>query len=860
MSDNKTETIHTIQIEDELRQSYLDYAMSVIVSRALPDVRDGLKPVHRRILHAMRELKNSWDKPYKKSARVVGDVIGKYHPHGDTAVYSAIVRMAQFFAMRYTLIEGQGNFGSVDGDAPAAMRYTEIRMCKITESLLDDLDKETVDFVPNYDNTETIPAVLPARIPNLLINGSSGIAVALATNIPPHNINEVMSGLLALLENPAISIAGLMKYILAPDFPTAAIIQGTEGVVNAYNTGKGSVTMRARYETVSLQRGREAIIVHEIPYQVNKAKMIEHIAVLVRDKKLTGISELRDESDKDGIRVVIELRRGEIAEVVMNTLYAHTDMQRDFNINMVALDGGRPKLMNLKQVLEAFLSHRREIIVRRTVFLLRKARLRMHLLEGLSVAADNINEIVSLIRISLNSEEARNALLARAWQPSAALIELIQVEDYNLFKPASLSADYGLHTDQSKKIYRLSLDQVKAILELRLQRLTALEQSKIYEEYKLLTGKIKEYLLILSGGTELQKIVRQELEILRDEYKDERRTEIKSESAGLDTEHLIPDVPRIVTLSHRGYITSQELDAYRAQKRGGVGLNMASVRDDDGIAQIIMTRTHDTLLCFSDWGKVYWLRVYDIPLSKRTARGQPLVNLLNLSDAERITAILRLNDSNVDEYIVTATKMGVVKRMSMKEFSNPARSGKRAMNLSAGDRLIGVRSAHVDDNVMLFSSAGLAVCFQVSDLRIMGRNAGGVRGMRLNKDETVVSLLMLTTDKSFTLCIVSEAGYGKCTKSEEFTAKGRGGRGVIAQDINEVTGPVVRALEVDNEDEIMFISNHGTAVRLRAAEISIFSRTARGTRLMDLRKGGKLVAAACIKDNPEDNMLNNYDE
>lgn len=831
-------------IEEELRQSYLDYAMSVIVSRALPDVRDGLKPVHRRILHAMRELGNGWDKPHKKSARVVGDVIGKYHPHGESAVYTSIVRMAQPFAMRYTLVEGQGNFGSIDGDAPAAMRYTEVRMERITEELLADIDKETVDFVPNYDNTESIPEVLPARLPNLLVNGSSGIAVGLATNIPPHNLGETLRAALALLDNPGITVKQLMKHLPGPDFPTGAIINGHEGIEQAYHHGRGRVVMRSRASISSIRGGREAIIVTELPYQVNKARLVEQIAALVREKKISGISELRDESDKDGIRVVIELRRGEIGMVVLNNLYKQTAMQSSFGINMVALCESRPRLLDLKEVLNAFLGHRREVITRRTLFLLRKARVRTHLLEGLSIAVDNIDEVVKIIRNSATTEEARAGLMKKSWSPAKGLSELLDVEDRDSYRPADLSAEYGVKTVNKRLVYRLSPQQAKGILELRLQRLTGLEQDKIRGEYADLTVQIRDYLGILSGQKQLQEVLKEELQTLLKEHGDERRTEIQKSQAEFSPEDLIPNQDRVVTLTHGGYVTSQVPGAYRTQKRGGIGTAVAAVKDDDVIEQIMVARAHDTLLCFSSWGKVYWLRVYDIPTVGRNARGRPLPNLLDIGDGERISAVLPIKDFDEDRYVFMSTERATVKRIPLSAFSNPMSKGVRALTLAAGDRLVAAQLVDDEAHMMLFSTAGMTVRFAVKDVRPTGRAARGVIGMNIAADGKVVAALV--PKEGGGICTVTQKGYGKCTNTEEFRLVKRGAKGIIAQRVEGRNGPLVGATQVFPGDEFMLVSDQGTAVRLVGKDIPVLSRATSGVRLISLRGDDEVAGIARI--------------
>lgn len=836
--------VQSIFIEDELRQSYLDYSMSVIVSRALPDVRDGLKPVHRRILHAMRELNNGWDKPYKKSARVVGDVIGKYHPHGDAAVYTSIVRMAQSFAMRYTLIEGQGNFGSIDGDAPAAMRYTEVRMRRITQELLADIDKETVNFVPNYDNTETIPDVLPARIPNLLINGSSGIAVGMATNIPPHNIKEVIAAAKALLKNPNIDLPKLMKCLPGPDFPTGGIIKGRTGIVEAYSTGRGRVIMRARVKIEDMKGGREVIVISELPYQVNKAHLVERIAELVRDKKITGISELRDESDKDGIRVVMELRRNELTQRVLDNLYKHTAMQSTFSINMVALSKNRPRLMGLKTILEEFLAHRREIITKRTLFLLRKARSRAHILEGLFVATDNIDKVVQTIRSSSTAEDARVALINVQWLPSPNLSKLLATKDRAIFTPADLSDEYGAQIQGKELHYRLSPEQVKGILELRLQRLTGLEQEKIREEYQQLGDTINNYMTILSGKNQLEAILASELDELSEEFSDERRSELSDDIVELNIEDLIPNNECVVTLTHGGYITSQELETYKAQKRGGVGSTGTSVKEDDVMSQIMVVQAHNTLLCFSNWARVYWLRVYDIPLVSRTARGRPLVNLLHLGEGEHINAVLPIKNYSDSRQIMMVTETGFVKRIELSVFSKPKSKGVRALVLNVGDRLVAAQLVTHDNDIMMLSQRGKCTRFSAKAVRIVGRTARGVIGMRLSEKDRVVAAIVPKEDAM--ICTVSRLGYGKRSPNSDFASKGRGGQGVIAQQTNKRNGVLIGAVQAVPGDEFMLISNQGTVLRIKAGDISIQSRATLGVRLMRLREGEEFVSIARI--------------
>ena len=836
--------IQSVPIEDELRQSYLDYSMSVIVSRALPDVRDGLKPVHRRILHAMRELNNGWDKPYKKSARVVGDVIGKYHPHGETAVYASIVRMAQFFSMRYTLIEGQGNFGSIDGDAPAAQRYTEIRMRKITEELIADMDKETVHFIPNYDNTESIPEVLPARAPNLLMNGSSGIAVGLATNIPPHNLGELLKAVKSLLKDPDISISKLMKDLPAPDFPTGGIIKGNAGIIEAYKTGRGRVIMRARVEKEPLKGSREAIIVTELPYQVNKAQLVERIALLVRDKKLQGISDLRDESDKDGIRVVIELRRGEIIDRVINSLYTHTSMQTTFPINMVALHEGRPHLLNIKEMLMAFIKHRREIITRRTLFLLRKARMRAHLLEGLAIAADNIDVIVTTIRNSATTEKAREALMKQAWAPSASLSKLLKEHHEEMYKPFNLPKEYGAQGTGSSLKYKLSPEQVKAILELRLQRLTGLEQDKIREEHQQLIGQIKEYIDIVSAPDKLEAVLQTELDTLAETYVDERRSELSEATVEFNTEDLIPNDNCVLTMTYAGYITSQTPDAYKSQKRGGQGSTAVSLKDNDVISEIMVARAHDTLLCFSNRAKVYWLRVFDIPSVGRNARGRPLINLLNLIEGERINAVLPIKNYSDDLHIIMVTANGMVKRIQLTEFARPMSAGVRALTLGTGDGLVGVQLANKTDDIMLLSRQGKCIRFPVNSLRSLSRTARGVRGMRLAKDDRVVAAIVPKSD--MTICTVTQRGYGKRSSNTDFHRIGRGGKGVVGHQITKRSGELIGALQIKSDDELMLINNQGIAVRIKSEDISVQSRATQGARLMRIKGEQEFVSVARI--------------
>ena len=829
-----------INIEEEMKQSYLDYAMSVIVGRALPDVRDGLKPVHRRVLYAMRELGNDWNKPYKKSARVVGDVIGKYHPHGDTAVYDTIVRMAQPFSMRYMLVDGQGNFGSVDGDSAAAMRYTEVRMARIAHELLADIDKETVDFIPNYDESEHEPEVLPARVPNLLVNGSAGIAVGMATNIPPHNLNEVINACLALAENPEIDISGLMEHLPGPDFPTAGIINGARGIHEAYHTGRGRVHMRARAEIEEMDSGRQRIVVHELPYQVNKARLLEKIAELVKDKKLEGISELRDESDKDGMRMVIELKRGEVAEVVLNNLYKQTAMQSVFGINMVALMDGQPKLLNLKQMLEAFIRHRKEVVTRRTIFELRKARDRAHILEGLAVALANIDPVITLIKSASNPAEAKAGLLARTWE-SGIVTEMLSRAGAEASRPEGLSKEFGLVEGG----YRLTETQAQAILDLRLHRLTGLEQDKIINEYKELLETIEDLLEILNSAERLMQVIREELIAIRDQYGDERRTEILERHLDLTLEDLITEEDVVVTLSHEGYAKAQPLSDYQAQKRGGRGKSATSIKEEDFIDKMFVANTHDTILCFSSRGRLYWLKVYELPQAGRASRGKPIVNLLPLQEDERINAILPIREFSDDLYVFFATASGTVKKTVLSAFSRPRASGIIALDLAENDQLIGVDITDGSRDIMLFTTAGKAVRFKEENVRSMGRVSRGVRGIKLPRGHQVVSLII--ADEGYVLT-ATENGFGKRTPVDDYPVHGRGGQGVISIQTSERNGNVVGALLVADEDEMMLITNGGTLVRTRTDEISVMSRNTQGVTLINLTKGEKLVGVEGIEE------------
>jgi DNA gyrase subunit A len=879
-----------VNIEDELRQSYLDYAMSVIVGRALPDARDGLKPVHRRVLFAMSELGNDWNKPYKKSARVVGDVIGKYHPHGDTAVYDTIVRMAQPFSLRYLLVDGQGNFGSVDGDNAAAMRYTEVRMSKLAHELLADLHKETVDWVPNYDGTELIPAVMPTRIPNLLVNGSSGIAVGMATNIPPHNLGEVIDGCLALIDNPEVTIDELMQFIPGPDFPTAGLINGRSGIIEAYRTGRGRIYMRARSEIEDIDKvgGRQQIVITELPYQLNKARLIEKIAELVKEKKLEGITELRDESDKDGMRVVIELRRGEVPEVVLNNLYQQTQLQSVFGINIVALIDGRPRLLNLKDLLEAFVRHRREVVTRRTVFELRKARERGHILEGQAVALSNIDPVIALIKASPTPSEAKEALVAMPWESSAVQV-MVERAGADSCRPENLDAQYGMRDGK----YFLSPEQAQAILDLRLHRLTGLEHEKLLAEYQEILEQIGELIRILSSAERLMEVIREELEAIRAEYGDVRRTEILDARHDLSYGDMIPEEERVVTISHGGYAKTQPLTAYQAQRRGGKGKSASGVKDEDYIEHLLVANSHATLLLFSSKGKVYWLKTYDIPEASRAARGRPLVNLLPLEDGERITAMLQIDlealqqSADVDEeledgddtvlegelveaeevdeedgdtaewaaeptgaYIFMATASGTVKKTPLAQFARPRTSGLIALKLKEGDTLIAAAITDGAKEVMMFSDAGKVIRFAESVVREMGRTARGVRGMKLGKGQRIIS--MLIPESGAQILTASERGFGKRTPLSKFPRRGRGGQGVIAMGTKGRNGLLIGAIQVQEGEEIMLISDQGTLVRTRVGEVSSLGRNTQGVTLIKLASDETLVGLERIQEPSED--------
>ncbi len=846
-----------INIEEEMKQSYLDYAMSVIVGRALPDVRDGLKPVHRRVLFAMQELGNEWNKPYKKSARVVGDVIGKYHPHGDTAVYDTIVRMAQPFSLRYMLIDGQGNFGSVDGDSPAAMRYTEVRMSKIAHQLLSDLDKDTVDFASNYDDSEQEPVIMPTRIPNLLVNGSSGIAVGMATNIPPHNLTEIVTACLAIIEKPDIDVPGLMEIIPGPDFPTAGIINGARGIVEAYHSGRGRIYVRGRtHIEVDEKSGKQTIIITELPYQVNKARLLERIAELVKDKKLDGITELRDESDKDGMRVIIQLRRGEVADVMLNNLYQFTQLQSVFGINMVALVDGQPKLLNLKAILEYFVRHRREVVTRRTLFELRKARKKAHEREGLAVALVNIDPIIALIKAAKNPAEAKQQLVDTAWQPGV-VTDMLSRSGADSSRPEGLADEFGMRDGN----YHLSPSQAQAILDMRLHRLTGLEQDKIIAEYEELLSVIAELLKILSSTERLMEIIREELEAVRDEFGDERRTEIISSQEDLTIEDLITEEDVVVTLSHEGYVKSQLLSSYSAQRRGGRGKAATSVKDEDFVDKLFVANTHDIILCFSSKGKVYWLKVFELPQAGRTARGRPIINLLPLDEGERINAILPIREYEENKFVFFTTSFGTVKKTPLKDFSRPRSSGIIAIDLRQDDQLIGVEITDGDKDVILFSSSGKSIRFSENDVRPMGRSAVGVRGLKLQPGHSVIS--MIISGEGFVLTS-TENGFGKRTAIADYPVHGRGGLGVISIQTSERNGAVTGVELVTSEDEIMLITNQGTLVRTRVEEISIMGRNTQGVKLISLSNDEKLNGIERIEmiqsddesgeiENPEEN-------
>ena len=834
--------ILSVNLEDEMRQSYLDYAMSVIVGRALPDVRDGLKPVHRRVLYAMRELGNDWNKAYKKSARVCGDVIGKYHPHGEQAVYDAMVRMAQPFSMRYLLVDGQGNFGSVDGDPPAAMRYTEVRMSRAAGELLADIDKETVDFVPNYDESESEPTVLPARIPNLLVNGQTGIAVGMATNIPPHNLTEIINACLALLEDPSLPLAAIMQYVPGPDFPTGGIINGAQEIATAYRTGRGRLSVRSKVQIEEVGKGdRQAIVVTELPFQVNKARLIERIAELVREKLIEGIASdgLRDESDKDGMRIVIELKRGEVTEIVLNNLYAQTPMESVFGINLVALQDGQPKLMSLKEMLEAFIRHRREIVTRRTIYDLAKARERAHILEGLAIALANIDEIIAVIKAAPAPAEARMALLARPWSPGV-VPELLARAGSISTRPNGLSPESGMNGGG----YLLSEAQAQAILDMRLHRLTGLEQDKIVAEYKELLEAIRDLADILARPERLTQVVRDELINVREEFGDARRTEINRDHLDLTTEDLIEPQDVVVTLSHTGYAKSQPLTEYQTQRRGGRGKAATAVKDEDFVEKLFVAHTHDTVLCFSNRGKVYWLKVYQLPQAGRNSRGKPMVNLLPLEEGEKINALLPVKQYDEQHFVFMATNQGTVKKTPLAAFSRPRTSGIIAVDLADNDRLVGVALTDGQREVILVSSGGKAIRFPEDEVRPMGREATGVRGLKLGEGQELIALIVIGEGHVLT---ASASGYGKLTPLEEFPQHGRGGQGVIALQTSDRNGTTVAALQVVPGQEIMLISSTGTLVRTAVDEISVLGRNTQGVRLIRLEEGERLVGIERIE-------------
>ncbi|MDG1122215.1 MAG: DNA topoisomerase (ATP-hydrolyzing) subunit A [Glaciecola sp.] len=845
---DRAKEILPINIEEELKNSYLDYAMSVIVGRALPDVRDGLKPVHRRVLFAMNELKNDFNKPYKKSARVVGDVIGKYHPHGDTAVYDTIVRMAQPFSLRYMLVDGQGNFGSVDGDSAAAMRYTEVRMSKIAHELLADLDKETVNFVPNYDGTEHIPEVMPTRVPNLLVNGSSGIAVGMATNIPPHNLTEVINGCIALIENPECTIEELIEHIPGPDFPTAAMISGRKGIEEAYRTGRGKIYMRARAIIETEDNGKETIIVNEIPYQVNKAKLIEKIAELVKEKRIEGISALRDESDKDGMRIVVEVKRNESAEVLLNHLYTQTQLQTVFGINMVALDNNQPKVFNLKDTLECFILHRREVVTRRTVYELKKARDRAHLLEGLAIALANIDPVIELIKASNSPAEAKLKLIASGWA-LGDVSQMLERAGDDAARPDWLEPEYGIRDG----LYYLTEQQAQAILDLRLHKLTGLEHDKILAEYKDLLDVIAELLRILGSSERLMEVIREELEAVRDEFGDERRTEITAASHDIDIEDLIEREDVVVTLSREGYVKYQKLSDYEAQRRGGKGKSATKMKNEDFIEKLLVANTHDHILCFSTRGRLYWLKVYQLPLASRNARGRPILNILPLEDGERITAILPIQEFVEGKYVFMATTNGTVKKTELTQYSRPRANGIIAVNLNDGNELIGVDLTDGDSEIMLFSDAGKVVRFHEEQVRPMGRTATGVRGIRLEEEQRVVSLIVPRGEGA--VLTATENGYGKRTGIAEYPAKSRATKGVVSIKVSERNGKVVGAVQVNEEDEIMLISDQGTLVRTRAAEVSTVGRNTQGVTLIRTADDERVVGLQRIDEIEEQTVL-----
>jgi len=829
-----------VNIEDEMRKSYLDYAMSVIVGRALPDVRDGLKPVHRRVLYGMHEMSNTWNRPYMKCARVVGEVMGKFHPHGDASIYDTLVRMAQDFSLRYMLVDGQGNFGSIDGDAAAAMRYTECRLERLTANMLADIDKETVDFVPNYDEKEFEPSVLPARIPNLLINGSAGIAVGMATNVPPHNLREVIDAIVALIEDPELTVDALMQHIPGPDFPTAGIINGAAGIIEAYRTGRGRILVRAKAEIETDDNGREAIIVSELPYQVNKARLIEKIAELVKEKLIEGITELRDESDKDGMRIVIEVRRDTMADVLLNNLFQQTQMQVTFGINMVALVDGQPRLLTLKEILEAFVRHRREVVTRRTVFELRKSRARAHILEGLTVALANIDEMIELIRTSPSPQVAKDRMLARHWAPGP-VSAMLAAAGGGISRPEDLTAEMGL----VERGYQLTEAQAKEILDMRLNRLTGLEQDKLTDEYRQLLVEIAELISILEDPDKLLKVIRDELAALREEFGDERRTVILRSQEDLDVLDLIEPEDVVVTLSHAGYAKRQPVSTYRAQKRGGKGRSATSVKEEDFVSQVWIVNTHDTLLTFTSSGRVYWLKVHRIPDAGPNSRGKPIVNLLPLEAEERVQAVVPVREYTADKSVFFATRNGTVKKTPLTEFAFQLQRGKIAISLDEGDALVDVQLTDGQRDVMLFASNGKVVRFDETAVRSMGRTATGVRGIRLMPGEQVVSMIVATGDAD--VLTATARGYGKRTALEEYPKKGRGTQGVIAIQCSERNGPLVAAVQLDNAHDLMLISNQGTLVRTRAAGVARVGRNTQGVTLIRLPPEESLIGVVRIE-------------
>ena len=835
--------ITAITVENELKQSYISYAMSVIVGRALPDVRDGLKPVHRRVLYAMHELNNDFNKPYKKSARVVGDVIGKYHPHGDTAVYDAIVRMAQDFSMRYVLIDGQGNFGSVDGDAPAAMRYTEIRMKRIAHEILADLDKETVSFTPNYDGNEKMPEVMPTKVPNLLINGSSGIAVGMATNIPPHNLTEICNACLLLIENPDVSIDDLISVVSGPDFPTAGIINGRSGIYSAYRTGRGKIYLRARTKIESDKSGKESIIIEELPFQVNKARLLEKIAGLVKDKKIEGITAIRDESDKQGMRAVIEVRRGDNAEVILNNLYYQTQLQTVFGINMVVLDNNQPKCMNLREILVAFVEHRKEVVTKRTIFDLAKAKNRGHILEGLGIALINIDEIVALIKAAKTPTQAKEDLLDRKW-PAGKISALLK-QDSKLCLPNEFGDGYGISASDE---YQLTEIQAQAILELRLHRLTGLEQDKIFDEYNEILAKIHDLMDILERSERLMSEIKIEINDIKERYGDERKTEI-IDMIDMDNEDLIPKEELVVTFSSLGYVKTQLVDSYQAQKRGGKGKSAANVKDEDCVQYLEVAHSHDYLLCFSSLGKVYWLKVYQLPQASRTARGKPIINFLPLSENETITTVMAVADFPSDLSVFMATAFGTVKKVALDSFSRPRSNGVIAINLDEGDTLISAAITNGAQDVMIFSDAGKVIRFNESQVRTMGRQARGVRGIRLQENSKVISLVIVSGDDP--ILTATDKGFGKRTDINDYRITGRGGQGVISIQVNERNGNVIGALQTSEESELFLISNKGTLVRTKVAEISLVGRNTQGVRLIRLAESENLISMQSIVESED---------